>query len=424
MTDQSLKLNGQANPLEMLGLVEDFSAIHVESVMAKLPLHTLSTQGQMQVSIEKRDEKGGLSLLWQVSPSRQYGEPRQLAYRLDTLVINRRLDEAGPPTPKVIRLGSMRSICRELGLSESGHNFQDIKQALSQNAGATITARLFYRDREGKERKLEAIFSRYSVLFAGDSLPDGTEADGVFVVMNDVYQSFLNQVPLRPLDFSYLRQLTPSACRFYEVVSFRLYAALKYGWPKVSLVYSEYCEATGQRRLLTGTEVSKQMYKLHKPHLQSGYLAKVEVEKTLDKAGQPDWHLWYVPGPRARDEYMRFSADREAASAGSAVTLQSPQLPCSASPAEELIAHFLTERFGQPTRLGTPKELALAQELLRLHPLATAKERVGIALRLTAVTKRKPRWLTELQTELLNTEMPPSSAETERTDAAKHSEGN
>src|SRR5215831_1983252 len=165
-------------------LPAEFSAIWVESVMAKLPLHTLSTQGQMQVRIEKRDEGGEISLLWQVSPSSQFGEPRHLAYRLDTLIINKRIDEAGPPTPKVIRLGSLRSICREMGLTESGHNFIDIKQALSQNAGTTIKARLFYSDREGGQRKLEAVFNRYSVVFTGDTLPSGAEADGVYVVMN------------------------------------------------------------------------------------------------------------------------------------------------------------------------------------------------------------------------------------------------
>ncbi len=291
-------------------LPADLSAMWIESVMAKLPLHTLSTQGEMQVSIEKRDEGGEISLLWQISPSRQFGEPRALAYRLDTLVINKRIDEAGPPAPKVIRLGSLRSICRELGLTESGHNFNDIKQALSQNAGATIKAKLFYRDREGNERKLEAAFNRYSLAFAGDTLPDGTGADGVCVVMNDTYQGFLNHTPRRPLDFKYLRRLSPSASRFYEVVCFRICSALKYSWPRVSMIYSEYCEAAGQRRLMTGTEVSKQMYKLHKPHLDSGYLAKVAFEKTADADGQPDWYIWYVPGPRARYEYFTMFPQR------------------------------------------------------------------------------------------------------------------
>lgn len=385
--------NGKIGVLEILPA--EFSAIWVESVMAKLPLHTLSTHGQMQVRIEKRNEGGEISLLWQVSPSSQFGEPRHLAYRLDTLMINKRIDEAGPPTPKVIRLGSLRSICRELGLTESGHNVNDIKQALSQNAGATIKARLFYQDREGSQRKLEAVFSRYSVVFTGDTLPDGTEADGVYVVINDIYQGFLNHVPLRPLDFNYLRHLPPSACRFYEVVSFRIYAALKYGWPKVSMIYSEYCEASGQRRLLTGTEVSKQMYKLHKPHLDSGYLAKVEFEKTPDGEGKPDWNIWYIPGPRAKDEYAKFSAGKEPPGAA-ANTLQS-LLPRGQSPEEALVAHFLTIRFGKVKRRIATKEIAMAEAMLKARSVEESKRILSDALASAIEAGVKPLWMTELK---------------------------
>ncbi|MCI0339213.1 MAG: hypothetical protein L0226_16705 [Acidobacteria bacterium] len=363
--------------------------------MARLPLHTLSTQGQMRVRIEKHDDNGVVSLLWQVSPSQQFGEPRHLAYRLDTLVINKRIDEAGPPTPKVIRLGSLRSICRELELTESGHNASDIKQALSQNASATIKARLFYRDRVGKQRKLEAVFSRYSVVFTGDTLPDGAEADGVYVVMNDIYQGFLNHVPLRPLDFNYLRQLQPSACRFYEVVSFKIYAALKHGWPRVSITYSEYCEATGQRRLMTGTEVSKQMYKLHKPHLVNGYLAKVEFEKTLDVGGQLDWNIWYVPGPRAKDEYLKFSLGRKTSDA--AVETNNHLLPRGQSPAEELVTHFLTIRFGRVKRRIASKEVKMAEKMLELHNVEESKSILSEALSAAIESGTKPLWMTELK---------------------------
>ena len=387
--------NGKFGILNQEILPPDFSAIWVESVMAKLPLHTLSTQGQMHVRIEKRNDDGEISLLWQVSPSSQFGEPRHLAYRLDTALINKRIDEAGQPTPKIIRLGSFRSICRELGLTESGHNFNDIKNALSQNAGATIKAKIFYRDKTGRQRKLEAVFNRYSVIFTGDTLPDGAEADGVYVVMNDIYQGFLNHAPLRPLDFSYLRQLSPSACRFYEIVSFRIYAALKYGWPKTSMIYSEYCEATGQRRLETGTEVSKQMYKLHKPHLASGYLAKVEFEKTKDAEGRPDWSIWYSPGPRARDEYVKFSAGREGAS--ETVETNGRILPRSQSPAEELVTHFLTIRFGGARRRISDKEIDIAEAMLKTHDIGKAKGVVTAALRSAVEAGVKPMWMTGLK---------------------------
>jgi hypothetical protein len=384
------------NEVESLeGLLPEFSAIRVESVLAKLPLHTLSARETKRIHIEKRDNKSAVALLWQVSPSRQFGEPRYLAYRLDTLLINKRLDEAGQPTPKFLRLGSLRSICRELELSESGHNIEDIKRAFAQNAGATITAKVSYKDKEGRQRKLEAVFNRYSVVFSGETLPDGTEADGVYLVMNDIFQGFLNHVPMRPLDFNYLRSLSPSACRFYEIVSFRIYSALKYGWPRASLNYSEYCEASGQNRYHTGKEVSKQMYKLHKPHLVSGYLAKVEIEKITDQDGKFDWTIWYTPGPRAKDEYIRFNLTQK--QIPSIVENSSQLLPVSPSQSEELVTHFLLVRFGQARRRIVEKELRFAKALIAKLGFDNAKDAVTEAIANAIQSGHKPIWMSALE---------------------------
>src|SRR5438046_8027293 len=48
------------------------------------------------------------------------------------------------------------------------------------------------------------------------------------------------------------------------------------------------------------------MYKVHQPHVQSGYLTKVAYEATTAYDGQPDWLLHYTPGPKARVEYAAF----------------------------------------------------------------------------------------------------------------------
>ena len=50
------------------------------------------------------------------------------------------------------------------------------------------------------------------------------------------------------------------------------------------------------------------MYKVHKPHLTSGYLESVRYEATTDAEGHPDWVMSYVPGPKAHAEYAAFNA--------------------------------------------------------------------------------------------------------------------
>jgi len=170
------------------------------------------------------------------------------------------------------------------------------------------------------------------------------------------------------------------------------------------MLYSEYCEATGQRRLTTGTEVSKQMYKLHKPHLDSGYLAKVEFEKMLDAAGQPDWNIWYMPGSRARDEYVKFSAGKESSNA--MVGNNGRMLPLGQTPGEELATHFLQLRFGQVKRRIAPKERVVAEALLQDHALDEAKTILAAALRSATEAGAKPRWMTELQSYIEEAQYP------------------
>ena len=208
---------------------------------------------------------------------------------------------------RIIRLGSLSDICRELGHDRSGRNTQSIKKVLHQNASAYITAKIRYRQSDGSERTLEAGFTRYSVVFTGEKLPDGRKADAVYIVLNDIYMQVINGAMTRPLDYDYLKSLPPAPQRFYELLSYRMYAALKNDRPRAKLVYSEFCTYAPQTRHLDWERVRSQMNKIHRPHQKSGYIAEVDFEQTVDGDGQPDWIMLYPPGPKARAEYRAFA---------------------------------------------------------------------------------------------------------------------
>src|SRR5277367_6552068 len=84
--------------------------IRTETVLSRLPIHNLAKRGRVNIQIMKKNAEGESVLQWEVSHSERYGQPRQIAYKLDTLVINRRLDEQGRPLPKMVCLGSLRQI--------------------------------------------------------------------------------------------------------------------------------------------------------------------------------------------------------------------------------------------------------------------------------------------------------------------------
>jgi len=292
-----------APPVPQLAACGPLSILRTETVLSRFPVHLLTKRGRVTIHLQRTNAHGALELRWAVSYNEHYGPPRQLAYKLDTIVIQQRLDAVPRPLPRLLKIGSLRQICTDLDVDGSGRQQAELKRAFHQNASAYIVAYLRYRGRDGIERTLNTGFTRYSVVFTGETLPDGTTAAAVYLLLSDPYREVLHHAPVRPLDYAYLKALPPTAQRFYELLSYKMFAALKYRHPHATLRYTDYCLLATQQRYTDVLQVQKQMYKVHRPHLAAGYLTKVHYEGTTDTAGQPDWLLHYAPGPKARAEY-------------------------------------------------------------------------------------------------------------------------
>jgi hypothetical protein len=280
--------------------------IRVETVLSRFPVHRISKRGNIQIEINERSEAGELVTKWEVSHNTKYGQPGALAYKVDTLIVNRRIDEAPRPVPEILKLGSLKEIGDELGLADSGKNRNDIRRALHQNAGAYITAKRTYKGADGVERTAEISDTRYGIVFTGEKFPDGSRADAVYLILHRAYREIINTAPIRPLDYDYLRELSPGAQRFYELISYQIYAALKNERPRARVMYSYYCARAPQTRYFDYDHVKKQMYKLQAPHKKSGYISEVELRETRDADGRPDWEMFYTPGRKARTEFRSF----------------------------------------------------------------------------------------------------------------------
>jgi hypothetical protein len=312
-----LPFENQGGPLGHQGEAElptPLNIIRAPVAFGRMPIHNLSKSGAIDIRVIQRSKDNGrVELYWKVSPNRDAGEPRQLAYKIDTLIINRRLDEIGWPIPRIVKLGSLYGISKELG---HGKNTEEVKKALRQNARVFITAKLRFQNIDGQEETLEGDFNRYNLIIRGESLPDGHRAETVYLIFNDPYYSALNRSRRRPLDWDYMRSLAPAAQRFFELLSFEMYAALKFGHPYAKLVYSKYCSLAPQSRFSDRQLMQKQMRRLHQPHIAAGYIEKeIRYERFVDDEGQADWILLYTPGPLAKrysDESKNPSKPRKA----------------------------------------------------------------------------------------------------------------
>ena len=387
--------------------------IRTETVLSRLPIHNLSKKGRVPIKITRKNAQGEIELYWKVSPNAEYGEPRQLAYKLDTLVLNQRIHAMGRPLPKVLRLGSITQMCRDLDVVVGGSGHASIQKAFLQNASTFLTAKLRYTATDGTERTLEAGFTRYSVVFTGERLPDGTIADAVYLILNDPYWEVLNHAPFRPLDYHYLQTLPPAAQRCYEIISYKLFAALKYGHPEAKLLYSEYCTFAAQQRYTDYPHVKKQMYKVHKPHVASGYLKSVRYEATTDEDGGPDWVMTYIPGPKVHAEYAAFNrrpgrrSTRPAAGPQPARLAAAPASPravaavldATSAPADDTLAtqaHALVQHFhqrfhGTADVAPSAKALTQAQALIARYGLEQARHLVDFSYTAAQETDYRPQ---------------------------------
>src|SRR5436309_10328109 len=150
------------------------SILRTETVLSRFPIPHLTKRGDVTIHITKTNAQGELELSWAVAYNNYYGPPGPLAYKLDTIVINQLVDALPRPLPDVLRVGSLRHIGILLDVNDSGRQQAHLKKAFHQNASAYIVAKLRYYGRDGTERRLEAGFTRYSVIFAGECLPDDT----------------------------------------------------------------------------------------------------------------------------------------------------------------------------------------------------------------------------------------------------------
>jgi hypothetical protein len=265
--------------------------------------------------IEKHGFRGSTISKWSVSPSRDFGEPGPLAYDFDTLFLNRMIDLMRPDIQRIFKIGdSLSDVNRALGRSGT-RNTEQLKRAILQNVGVTIQADIHYKGKDGVERDFGFAASRYSVVFVGERLPGGKKAGAIHIILNEIFLEYLRNAQTRPLDYNYLCDLPPAPRRFYELISPEIYGAIIKNQKnqKASSLYSELCMFAPLARSFDWEVVRKQMARIHKPHSESGYISKVSFEKTEDKDGNPDWHIFYTPGRKAFREFREFAPKKAAA---------------------------------------------------------------------------------------------------------------
>ena len=105
-------MNQEPKSAELLPL----NTVRTETVLFRFPIHRLSKRGEISIEIREAMPTGEIKIMWEVDHPKKLGQPGPLAYKVDTLIINRRLDDAGRPLPNLLSSEASTISVGSLGL--------------------------------------------------------------------------------------------------------------------------------------------------------------------------------------------------------------------------------------------------------------------------------------------------------------------
>ena len=287
-----------------------------------------SKRDKIEVSEIIERDGGKAEILWKVLRTVEYGFPSAFDKKVHRAV-EQIINQLPKPITNPIRLGSLRELCRLMGISpNSGYNKNRIKESFERITLTGIqTKGTFYLKDE--KRRIDETFHIYDhVILAGKELSDGTIADAVYLLLGNFYLRNINANYVVPLDFEYYKSLKGTITeRLYEYIGLMIYAALENNQHQryVHIKYSTLCSYLPLARQTVKWKAKQQLAPAHSQLTESGYFRDVDWQDTHKK---DDWLIYYYIGERARDEWKR---NKESKSIPPEFQLEAP-MPQEAKP--------------------------------------------------------------------------------------------
>jgi hypothetical protein len=287
----------------------DFSPqvlIRSEVNFLRLPFFALSdadvrrrTETEYKDVIQRGDQR--LEIQWNVAAHPKYGYPSPFDRKVHR-AIEHIISQQIPPVENPIRLGSLASLAKLIGLQVSkrgaapGWFYDQIRDAILRIKHTAIESRgAFYHKDKGK-RILDS-FSLYErAVFVGEELDNGEIADTNYLYLGSWYLENINSRYTKPLDYTYYRTLQrPISARLYELLGVKFS-----GNPFINYRYSKLCQLLPLTQQPYPSYARRILEPAHQELISTGFLAKVEWGNV--KNDPHDWLVNYWAGERAKKE--------------------------------------------------------------------------------------------------------------------------
>jgi hypothetical protein len=323
---------------------------------------------EVKMSIERDDNR--LDLFWGVYPHPFFGIPGPFDKKVFD-AIHEIIETLPRPLQNPIPIGSIYSLCKRIGIDESsGKNHKMIKESLLRLTGIIIDSKGAFYDK-GKKRWVEDVFHLYDrVTFVGEELPDGTIADTNYVFLNSKYLDNINNGYVKPIDYNFYRELKSNISRrLYELLGVKFYPIFQKNIDIkfIRYLYDNLCELVPLKRQKYLSLIRQQFEDAILELKEKEFIEKCEIKRENEK-----FYLCFYPGPRAKEEFKKFSKE---------ICIEKEELPLESQDnlgllvetkkPEELIDYFYQKLRGK-SQLPKKKELYQAQNLLSKYDFEKA----------------------------------------------------
>lgn len=296
--------------------IELSKTLRSEFHFLKYPFFNLCTNDTKRFIIKieeiEKTKEGEIETLWKVSRDVEADFPSSFARRIHKEVVEKILDRKRSPS-RLIKLGSLWEICKSIKLAPSGRSYIKIRKALEDIVKANITTKRAFKLKkdDGRMEFFDGTFHLYDgVYFLGQRLPNGTEADAVYVLLNDMYLQNFNSNFVVPLNYNYMHSLKGNiASRLYEILIIWFYPAYTNRKEYIEKKYSELCDYFPLMRQDIKWKAKKQLRVAHRQHVLSGFLQCEPQWKDIGKKN--NWLVRYEIGPTAQEWYYNIKRGKQ-----------------------------------------------------------------------------------------------------------------
>lgn len=268
-----------------------------------LPFFSLSKADASQKEglkyVKKVNREGKTEeVIWKVSASEDYGYPgtydKKVFKAVEELLNNRGYPVENPVTFSIYNLLKLMGV-ENIG----GTDYRRVKESMERLVATTIRSKgTFYH--KGKKKYLNEVFHLFSrVIFTGEKLPNGEEAEENHLYLNSWLLDNLNQYYTRPLDYQFYRLLDGDiAKRLYELLGVKFYGLLNDGKPYLRYKYENLCKLLPLRKQDYLSKAKQIFTPAHEELKSKNFLQKVNWEGSSTQGS----YITYCPGTKPRSE--------------------------------------------------------------------------------------------------------------------------